>query len=277
MGLQHAYAVTNLCAGLADSAFTWLDGSTTNRSFLHDGVMSQVFSATSRSSGNYVIVDLGAALPVNAIALLNSNIVSALNPGIYIKSADDAAITINVINNKLTTTPNGQWPRDREHILQFAPASKRYWQINWQWTGVFTLTLGEIFMASTIQPQRYTVYGWSEQPKILRTVFSGYTGETRASQRGGPLRYLKLPFQDLSEAERNDFLNIMKAAAGGTLPMLWCRQFDNGSVAASNDQQDCVLGRLMQPSDAWGWTEFDFQRFNMDAMELQSLARDVGH
>lgn len=264
--------MTDLAQNLADAAFTWSDGTTANRASLHDGRMDTLFTSASDAGGVNVVIDFGAAVNVNAIALLNSNIASAVAPTIAIAFSDN---NISYTTAKAATTPNTQTPREREHVLQFPSASHRYWKVTWAWTGNFQLTLGNIFVGATIQPQRYTVFGDEETPEYLVSVAGGYTGESRALYVGGPLRTKTIRLEDLSASERDDYLTMYFAAKGGALPMLWCHLYEATAVAAPNDNQDVIFGRATQPKPKWNG--FDFGRYNLDAIVIESMARDIGH
>lgn len=275
MGNQHAYATTNLLTGLAGGSFTWSAGSPTNVTNANDGRMDQVVTLSSVASTVNVIIDLGSAKTVNAIALLNTNIASAAAPTIQIDSADDAAFTVNHVTNKAATTPNAQSPQDREHVLQFAALSKRYWKVTWAWTGSFALSVGEIYFANTVQPARYTAFGDKERPEYLVDAFRGYTGESRRLFLAGPIRTKTLRFEDLSTSDRDDYATAMASTKGGALPILFCYLYEATSTAAPTANQDCLFGVIESP--AAEWTGFDYQRYNLGQLVITSYARDVGH
>lgn len=275
MPLQHAYATTNKLTALADAAFTWTPATTTNRVYLHDGRMDKIFSVASTASTVNVVIDFGSATALTAIAILNSNIAQATSPTITIAAADDAAITVNPVTPKATTTLNTTAPRQKDHVLQFASVSKRYWRITWAWTGSFALTLGEIYACVTTALTRYTVFGHSEDEEYFGTEFQSDTGESRGHFIAGPYRTKVLPFEDLSESERDELLTLRRACNAGASPLLWCHQYEAVSTAAAAAYQDVIWGRL-RGNKNFPWNEFDYARFNVNALVLKSLAREVG-
>ncbi len=274
MTIRHAYSATNKLSGLAAAAFTWSTAVTTNRTYVNDGRMDKVFSAGSSSGGANVIIDLGSAKAVTAVATLNTNIASATAPTLKVEGADDAGISSNVVAAKAVTTLGTTQPRHKDHVLQFDSVSKRYWRLTWTWTGSFTLTLGEIFFAATTTLNRGVIFGHGEREEFITTRFAGDSGERRGHYVAGPYRIRRFPFADLTESERDEVLTMFRASYGGATNMLWCSRYEAGTSAATAAYQDCIYGRLEQSSV--GWTETDPDIYQPDAFELRSAAREVG-
>lgn len=274
MVLQHAYAITNKASGLADTAFTWSGGGTTNRSYVVDGRMDRKFTAGAATSSATLLIDFGAATSLSAIALLNTNIATATSPTVKVEALTSVGPDTGLITPKAVTTPNASAPRHKDHVLQFTAVSKRYWRLTFTWTGSFNLTIGELFCAETTVLTRAMTYGNTKREDYITTRFTTYTGETRGHFIAGPIRIRDFIFEDLSAAERDEVLAMFRATYGGTLPILWIEAYEATATAADNDHQEVIYGRLDQAS--LSTNEFDFGRYNPDGLSLRSLGREIG-
>lgn len=274
MSLQHAYAVTNKAGSLAAAAFNWSNSATTNRAYLNDGRLDRQFNAGAVLTTLNVVIDFGADVTLTAIAILNHNLATATGATLKVEAADNAGISSGSVTPKAITTLNTTAPRQKDHVLQFASTTKRYWRITFAWTGTFTLLLGEIYAAQTSALTRAVVYGSGKGLEYIRSRFRSDTGETRGHFIAGPIRTRQMPFDDLSDSERAELEAMFIATRGGVNALLWCEQYEATATAADNDHQECILGRLEDAT--WGFTEIDFGRFNPDGMLLRSLGREVG-
>lgn len=271
MALQHAYAITNKAPGAA--GFTW-SVATTSSHRLIDGRLDDQIEVTGTLTTVNVVIDFGVATTLNAIALLNHNLATATGAQVKVEAADNAAINIGNSTPKALTTLYTTAPREKDHVLQFAALSKRFWRITFSWTGTFTLRIGELFAAETTVLTRAMVYGNVESVDFVRSRFTGSTGETRGHFIAGPIRARDISFEDLDVTERNEMMAMFLATKGGTRPMLWCEQYEATATAADSDHQECLFGKLEDPS--FGLTNFDYGRFNPSGMRLKSLGREVG-
>jgi hypothetical protein len=272
--MAHAYATANLASGLAAAAFTWSNAAATNRGFLNDGHMDRRFDVGAVSSGVNVIVDLGAAKAVSAVALLNSNIAEATAPTVKVEYADDAGFTSGVTEAKAASAPNTAEPSHKEHAFQFASATKRYWRVTWAWTGSFTLRLGELHFAAPTALSRLKVYGHGEGEAYKTTRLETDTGELRSHFLAGPIRSKRLPFSELRAAEKAEVMAMFRATKGGALPLLWIEQQEAAATAAAAAAQECLWGKLEQEGVAWA--EPDFGVFEPDEFMVRSMGREVG-
>jgi hypothetical protein len=274
MALQHAYGVTNLLS--ASAVLTWSDASAANVARLYDGRLDKQFAlATSPSGGVNLIVDFGSAVSLSAIAVLNSSIASASGtPTLKVEGADNSAITVGVVNQKGVSNLNTTAPRHKDHVLQFPAASKRYWRLTWTWTGTHNLKIGELFMGTRTALTRAIVFGSQDKYEIIRSNFRSATGESRGHFIGGPIRTRSLPFEDLSETQRNELYTMWAAANGGATPLLWCESYESTVDPAAADYQECIYGRFEEAE--FGWSEPDYELFTPTGLSIRSLGREVG-
>lgn len=274
--MSHAYVATNQFGSLAAAAFTWSNAAATNRSRLNDGRMDSIFSVGVVAGGVNVVIDMGAAVSLAGIALLGTNIASAGGtPTAQVKAADDAAITVNVVTPKAVTTLNVGDHRKRDHVLQWAAVSKRYWQILWTWTGNFALTIGELFAyAAPTQLSRGVVYGDRERIIKKTTAIEFDDGEVRGNYLSGGLRTRFLPFKELTQSQTNELFLMWDAANGNVGSLLWVNSYEAVSTAAASSEQDCIWGRFSKAE--FGWAVPDLNLYDPDALELRSLGRQIG-
>ena len=280
--MSYAYATTNLLTGLAAASFTPTGGpSDATRAYLNDGRMDKTYNFSATASTVKLVIDLGSATDAKCLALLNSNIYQAVNPTILIEAADDAAITVNVVTPKAATTPGAGTgsPAQKDVVLQFVGGgvnSKRYWRITWAWSGTFTLTLGELFMALiTTQLARGSAYGSGESEQYFDVSNEMMYGDTRAYLLGGPVRSKMLKFSDFSAADKLEHRIMWTATKNRTGTLLWIESYEATSTAAAIAQQECIFGRIWQPNP-WTWTQDDFGVYTPSELEIRSLGREVG-
>lgn len=275
----HAYVTSNVLTGLAATAFTWSNGATTNRSYLNDGRMDrQMTIGGSVASGVTVVVDLGSATQLVGVAVLNSNpAVQKTDATLKVEGADDAAITVNAVTAKSASTLYSSLkPRNKDHVLQFAAVTKRYWRLTWTWTGSVTnFRIGELlFFTASTQLTRRTIYGSGEGKKVWSASEQFMTGERRAMFLGGPQRSLSMLFSDLSASQAAELDAMWIAALGNVSPLLWIDSYEAVSTAAAAAEQNCVWGRLDEAELAF--PQDDFNIFNMRGFNLRSLGREAG-
>lgn len=278
---QHGYVVTNALAGLADAAFSWSGGLTTDRDKLHDGRMDARYGAGNLSSGENVIIDMGSATSLIGFAVLNHSLAPlelANTPQILIEAADDAGISVNKVTPKaLTSLYTSTTPRNKDHVLQFAAVSKRWWKLTWSWSGGGTaaINVGELFAYSAINLlSRRSVYGSGEQQSWLVQTLQMQYGAMRSQFLGGPLRSLDFQWSDLTSSQRDELQGMWANTNGGAKPLLWVMSYENVATAAAVTEQECIFGRLTRPS--YGWKESDFSLFQPDGLALTSEGREAG-
>ena len=277
--MSYAYAVTRALSGLAATAFTWTPATTTNRAFLNDGRMDKRFAVAATATTVNVVIDMGAATLLKGIALLNSNIASAPGgtPQVQVLAADDAAITLNVVQAKSTTNLNITAPKQKDHVLQFTGAqTKRYWQIIWSWSAsAFALQLGELFaFAASPQLTRKSDYGGGESNDIRTSVVEFDTGNSRGYFLGGPVRAKRLPFSLHTESQRLELETLHAAVKADATPFLWIPSYEAVATGAAAAEQEVIYGRL--EVNEFAWTEGDYQLFDPSELVIRSLGREVG-
>lgn len=273
--MQHAYAVTNRVAALADAALTWGTGGTTNRSYLRDGRVDRAFSAGAATGGTTLVIDFGSAVALTCVAVLNSNIAQASGtPTLKVEAADDSGFSVNLVTAKAQSTLNVTAPRQKDHVLQFASVTKRYWRLTWTWTGSFSLSVGEVFAGTLTALARAHTYGLEEREEFEKRDSVGDGGETWSYFFAGPVRCLDLVWEDLSESERDELRLLFRSTSAGATPVLWCPSYESVATAAAADQQDVLYGHFVEKQ--FGATEFDFDRYNPGGLTLRNMGREVG-
>lgn len=275
--MSYAYAIANKLTGLAASAFTWATGpSTSARAYLNDGLMEAQYECGDRASNNSVVIDLGSAMSIAGVAILNSNIAQASVPTMLIEAADNSAITTNPVTPKSGTTLNLLAPNQKEHVLQFSAVSKRYWRITWGWGGTFNLKLGEIFLyaAPTVLTRTGVYGGVSEEEEIIAAESQGQNGAHRSAFIAGPIREKRFAFADWTESEKNELFTFWRATRGHVTPALFVQSYETGSTAAAVAEQECIFAKFEKARLKWNLT--DYSVYGTDELVLRSLAREVG-
>jgi len=274
--MSSGYAITNLLSGLAATAFTWSSAFTTGRSRLNDTVMDEVAagSSSAQASGQTLVIDLGSAQAVVAIALLNHNLATG-SCTVRIRGADDASITTNVVTAKAATTINTSAPYEKDTVLQFPSVTKRYWELTFAHTGTKIVRLGELlFFGSVTTLTRQTIYGAGESERYFLNKNEGQVGHVRSTYLGGPVRTKRLPFKDSAGvSQRDELMAMFRASQGGNKNLLYIDDIDSVSTAGDAESQQCLWGKFL---DNLGWTEDDFRIFNVDALVLTGQGREVG-
>jgi hypothetical protein len=276
--MAHAWATTNALAGLAESAFTFTNWTASNKSFLNDAAMDGACSTgTASGTTRYLDINFGVATDVYGFALLNHNLASWSTPTVAITGATDAAFTTGLVT-KTASDINQTAPNEKECVLLLnAGAQKRYWRLTFGSDATEALRLGELFAITSNNYQvlsRLKVYGWGESEEFISNRAAMRTGNVRASFLAGPIRSKRLPFVDMQGAsQREELMAMWRAAKGDATPLLWIEQRELSAVGASNEGQECLYGRLQS---ALSWRETDYTLYDVDALELRSLGRDVG-
>jgi hypothetical protein len=274
--MSSGYAITNLLTGLAATAFTWSSAFTTGRSRLNDTVMDEVAagSSSAQASGQTLVIDLGSAQAVVAIALLNHNLAAGACT-VRVRAADDAAITTNVVTAKAATTINTSAPYEKDTVLQFPSVTKRYWELTFVHTGTKIVRLGELlFFGSVTTLTRQTIYGAGESERYFLNKNEGQVGHVRSTYLGGPVRTKRLPFKDSAGvSQRDELMAMFRASQGGNKNLLYIDDIDSVATAGDAESQQCLWGKF---ADNLGWTEDDFRIFNVDALVLTGQGREVG-
>jgi hypothetical protein len=280
----HGYAVTNLLTGRAAGDFVWSNGATTNRTYVCDGRMDklQVVGA-SVASGINVIIDLGAAAIVRAVAILNSNAaVQKTDAAVAIDISSSATFASDVTAIKLASTLNSTAPFNKDHVLQTAntAVSKRYVRLTWTWTGSVTnFSIGEFFIfvkpaATYPQLARRSIYGSGETHEAIVAQQRMQYGETRGLFLAGPVRQLDLQWDDLSATERDELYAMHAASSFGARPLLWVQSYEASALAAAAAEQECIFGRIVDPQ--FQWSHKDFAIYQPGGFSIRSLGREAG-
>lgn len=280
--MSEGYAITNALAGLAATAFTWSSGYTTGRDRLNDTLQDVLAagSASAQASGQTLVIDFGSAVRLCGFALLNHNLGTGAVT-VRVRSATDATITSNVTTDKAASTINTSAPYHKDTVLQFpaaAPgAERRYWELTFVHSGSKTLSIGEIlaFSASGITTlSRATIYGAGESERYVQNRNESNTGSIHATFLSGPIRSKMLPFKDLvGTSQRDELMSMWRATQGGVTSLLYLDLIESTAIAATATAQQCLWGKLQEE---YGWTQGDFNLFDVTALKLTGLGREVG-
>lgn len=276
--MSYAYGWNNLLSGLAASAFTWSAGTGgATRSRLNDTRMDARYDNGNTASGTTLVVDLGSAQNVMAIAILNHNAaVQKTDAAVRVRSADDAAISVNVATRKAASTLGVVAPWNKDHVLQMAAGSnRRYWELQFTWTGTVTsFSIGELAFLVPTQLTRKAVYGDGDDWEIKAAQVDFYNGGRRAYFLGGPVRSILMPFEDLSPAEILELQTMWLAVQGPVKPFLFIESYEATATAAAAAEQRCVYGRLEVPT--FSFRVPDFQLYKPGDLVVRSLGREIG-
>lgn len=273
--MSMGYAITNALSGLAATAFTWSSGYTTGRSYLNDGRQDEIaVGGTLQASGQTLTVDLGSATAIVGVALLGHNLASG-SSAVAVSYADDSGFTTGTGTAKSATTINTSAPYNRDSVLQFPSATKRYWRLTFTHSGSKTLQLGELlFFTSITTLSRSPVYGSGESERYAQNRVETMTGQQRATFLAGPIRTKRLPFKDLrATAERDELMTMWRATKGGVSNLLLIDSIDSSASAGSAVSQQCLWGKLQTEMS---WTEGDYSLFDVDALVLVGQGREAG-
>ena len=279
--MSYAYATTNLCSGLAASAFTWATGANdSTRSRLNDSRMSSRYVNGSPTTGLTVTIDLGSAIATTGVAVLNHNIgTAALAPSMHVRGGTAAAagvVTAGIVTAKATTTLNTAAPYHKDVVLQYTAVTKQFLEIGFNFTGTATsFAIGEIwvFNAQT-QLTRKSIYGGGEDEEIKSAQVDFYNGGSRSYFQGGPIRSQVLPFADLTLAQRGELATLWRATRGPVTPFLWMDSYEATDTSAAVTEQAVIYGRLEVP--AFSWKENDYLLYAPGDLVVRSLGREVG-
>ena len=273
---QHAYSITNRLSGLAAAAFTWSNGASTNRTHVNDGAMDLQFSVGSIATGVNVVIDLGSALAVDCVAVLNSNIGGASSPTLEVRASTDNFAANNQLAkaaSALRLNSTGRTWEGKDHLLAFPSITARYWKLTWAWNGSYTQLIGELWLGVLTNLSRATIYGNGESAPFQTSRQRGDAGNLRGHFISGQRRRKRLPFKDLSDSQLEE-LQAMHAQAYGIRPFLFVNDRNSTTSATTGDYQDCIFGRF--DSDDLSWEEPDFGLYDPDALVIESLRREVG-
>lgn len=276
--MAHAYATVNAAANLGAAAFTFTNMTASNKAFLNDAAMDRVCSATASNATRSIDIDFGSATTIVGFALLNHNIAGWSPTSITIKAADDSGFSVGIVTAKAASGVNTDAPNDKDLVLLFPAYTKRYWRIEFASSATETLRLGELFALGGTSPYtmltRTKAYGHGESEAYVTNRTESRTGNVRSTFLAGPIRTKRLPFVDSQGvSQREELMAMWRAAKGDVTNLLWVEYVESTNTAATDAGMECLYGKL-QP--ALSWRETDFTLFDVDALELRQVGRDVG-
>lgn len=284
--MTHAYATSNGLSALSGSAFSWVHAYSPVAAELagvNDARLdTRLTSGPAATSPLDFRVDLGSAIAVVGLALLNHSLGGGgwTAPRLTITGADDNTFATNPVTAKAATTVAltryGYIAKDT--ALMFPSVTKRWWRVRFDETSGTPsrqVSFGELFFlaAAPTSLSRLRAYGHGQGFEYLHNETTLSNGDVRRTKRGGPLPTKRFRFGDLTSAQRAELGVMHQATQGGALNLLWIDEYNSTASAASDAEQECMLGRV-QPS--LGWTEPDFNLFDVDGFELRSRGREIG-
>jgi hypothetical protein len=277
--MSHGYAVGNLLSGLAAGAFTkWGVGAISGADGYNDGLQDRLVSTGAAVDPTRIVVDLGSARTVAAVAVLSHNMSQYLLPTFQVEAASDAGFTTTYVNCRSGPLPL-TGPGTKDFVAQFPPVSRRYWRLSFQDTTpvAVTVSIGELlFMGSVVTLPRLKTYGWGESERYIMNRVESRTGNIRSTLLAGPIRSKTWPFVDQQGiTQREALMSMWRACHGGNENLLWLESVDSssGTWAANSPGIECLWGKLQT---SMGWKENDFNLFDVDALSLTGLGRAVG-
>ncbi|MFA6168658.1 MAG: hypothetical protein WC700_18695 [Gemmatimonadaceae bacterium] len=273
--MSHGYATANALTGLAAASFVWSSAYTTNRTRLNDGRLDvpAASAGSAQGSGQTLKINLGAATALVGIALLNHNLASgACTVLVEAATASDYsdAATVKAASTIVTAAPN-----QKDTVLQFPSTNKQYWRLTFVHTGTKIVTLGEVMALTSITSlSRTKIYGHGENERYITNRNESDTGQVHATFLAGPIRTKRFSFKDLQgSTEREELMAMFRATRGGVTNLLWLEYIESTATAATAAAQECLWGKI---SESHGWSESDFNLFDVDGFELVGLGREVG-
>lgn len=276
-----AYAVTNLCSGLAASAFVFSAGAAdATRARLNDVRMDKRYVNGSPVTSLSFTIDLGSAIQTSGLALLNHNFgTAALASTVRVRGGTAAAaglVTAGVVTAKAATTLDTTAPYQKDHVFQYTAVTKQFLEVLISFTGTATnLSIGEVFVFnSQTQLSRLSNYGGGEDEEYFTADVQFDNGGRRSSFMGGPVRTQRLPYSDLNLTQRQEQATLWRAVRGPVTPFLWIDSYEATATAAAAAEQHVLFGRLEVP--AFRWTEVDYRLYTPEDLIIRSLSREAG-
>lgn len=274
--MTHAYAATNLTRGLGASSWTLNLGggpSDDTRLYLNDGRLDRQVVFASGASAN-IQVDLGSAMEVRGLAVLNHNMSGFTSPIFSCEAGNSSnLVTDYILLTGVAETVPQTAPAHRDLVVQFATGvSRRYWRFNTSWTGASVLRVGEAFLygAPSTLTRGFTD-GTGESEEFITVPVQTRFGDARTSFLAGPIRSRRFRAQDYSAANNAELQAMWRASRGGAIPLLWINDYSPGSFTTA--RKDVMLGRL---GADYSWTYSDFDLVQPPELVLRSLGRAVG-
>ncbi len=246
MANAYSYPTANRFLSLPESSITVTGATATNRGRLTDGLVDKQWN--SEAVGSFTIdFDLGSAgITLDGIALINHNGIEE-GTTVQVKAAEDSGFSVNVVTPKSTSQLYG-----KNSVLQFtALSTKRYWRLEIVGAGgSVEFKCGEIWGYSKALLTRGLVYGDSKE-QLFKTVYGeSDTGRQFGHFLAGPIVKRRLMWGELTASERNEIVAMHAAVKGNARQLLWIESHETGSAAAAEAQQECYVGRLLDPLNA---------------------------
>jgi len=204
-------------------------------------------SATGTGAGGETVdVDLGQAVELNYIALLNHNITAAATE-IKAYGADDSAFTTNVVSETLTWAAGS--------IFQFfsTARTKRYWRVKViNATNPATyIQIGPIFLTKYFQPNRTFVKGYTDGREDFSEVFFTDSMVITALERPRP-EARSLPFNGLDDTSKGQ-VNSLLNECGLTSPFIICLDYAYPNTNSYLVRLDSISYPVNTGPGRWDW------------------------
>jgi hypothetical protein len=281
-----AFATTNALSALAAASYTWSNAyAGSDRAYVNDGKLDRRVVVGSPTTSIDVIIDLGSAVALRGIAILNHNF-ATLGSGVAVVVRSDSAAGMGTAATVKTSTTlttslfsySSREPRNKDHLLAWGTTTaRRYWQLQFSWTGTITnFSIGELFAYTSITSlTRHSQYGSDDNAEqTLSTEVTTLSGDRRSNFLAGPIRQKRLVWGDMTSTQRDQLLALYREARGNVSNVLWATGYIESGAAASSAEQDCMLGHLGSPDFAS--PQHDYNLFNPSEFVLTSRGREIG-
>ncbi len=273
MALQHAYSVGSRFRSLAESAITLSAGNAANKGRLIDGRVDRQYESTAITNLN-IDFDFGSAVSLQGIALLNHNLDGAALSSFLIRSADDAAFSVNAN----TVFSNTTLRATNVFCVHSSTTARRYWRITINHSGSYNKKIGEVYAVAATGGttpitalSRRVIYGNGGSQSFRTTFAESPYGRLMGGVLSGPLKSRRLLWEDLTLSQKNEILTMHAAANGNGSDLLWVEDYDG---TAHSTSQECYFGRFME--DELQYTESDYGLYSGLGLTLREQTRGVG-
>jgi hypothetical protein len=202
----------------------------------------------SRFAPAFALVDLGAATPIDTVALFGMTLGAAGTVRARISSSDATGAAGDVFDS-------GTVPVDANYGtyigLLGAPASGRYVRFDLADTGAAFVEAGRVFVGTRTAFTYNHIYGW-QRGWVDRSVRTKTRGGQTQIWNDNQYRTLDLTFDFVTEAQMNDLVEAIDVANGQRKDVLMIRD-----PASSNLARDSIWGLISDLTPASQPTFFD--------------------
>lgn len=240
---------------------------------LIDGRIEPRETAPAASSPSYLTLDLGEARTSSCVALMHDSLgEQAVAVSAEVQGATDAAFT-SPVTLKASSALLRSSHRRANHALCYPEASYRWLRLKLTFTGTLTLRAGEAVVSRLVVLSRPCGLGAPERLSYALNQHETMGHERRVVALAGPFRELRYRIEDASNAEKEELRTLFRSALGGARPLLYVPMCNRSASAATDAEQDCILGRLQEEES--GAAARAPNRNSLDGLTLRGLTRGL--